>query len=256
MNKNKYYKEVLNSNPSSETDDILKELDEEFKDVFEDYSLLDMDLEDEEEFSVDDYETNKTTIFLTDKEKNDLAEENMALVYYIISKFKNTNIDQDELLSVALIGYEKALSKYNPNKNTKFSTFAYRCIQNEIFYFIRGEKKINEKSISLNATIATDKNGNDLEVSDTIQSEEDTLEEQIIKNETIDCLLKVINEDLDENERLIITRRFGICGTDIMTQNELALMVNMSQANISKKEKNILDKLKKILSSKYKIKNF
>lgn len=256
MEKNKYYKEVLNSNPNSSAEDIFKELDEEFSDVFEDCDMDEMLYDEEEEFSVDDFENNKTTIFLTDKEKNDLAEENMALVYYIISKFKNTNIDQDELLSVALIGYEKALSKYNPNKLTKFSTFAYRCIQNEIFYFIRGEKKINEKSISLNQTIATDKNGNDLEVSDTLASEEDTLEEKVIKNETIDCLLRVINEDLSENERLIITKRFGIGGTDVMTQNELAIMVNMSQANISKKEKNILDKMKKILSSKYKIKNF
>lgn len=243
---NTIYKEILESSPP--------ELIEEAEQLFKEYPFDDNFFDLEEEFSVDEYDVPKSMAYITDKEKDDLAAENMALVYYIVSKFSNTNIDADELFSVALIGYEKALSKFNPNRNTKFSTYAYRCIQNEIFYFIRGEKKISEKVVSLNATIATDKNGNDLEVDETIPAEEDTMDETLIKEETVNALMKVINEDLNESERLIITKRFGI-GTDTMTQNELAKMVSMSQANISKKEKNILEKMRKILTSKYKIKS-
>lgn len=239
----KIYEEVLQSKP---------ELVEEAEKLFEEHSFDEAWLEEEDEFGEDATDTPKSTTYITEEEKEKLASENMALVYFIVSKFGNTNIDPDELFSVALVGYEKALSKFNPYKNTKFSTFAYRCIQNEIFYFIRGEKKIGEKTVSMYQAIATDKNGNDLDVEETIPSEEPTMDEKLIKDESIAALMQVIENDLTEAERLIITKRFGI-RTDTMTQNELAKMVNMSQANISKKEKNILDKMKKILTSKYKI---
>lgn len=245
MKKEEAIEEILKSSPP----ELIKEADDLFKEFPFDEKLL----SEEDTFFVEDYDSPKSTVYITEKEKRTLAEENISLVYYIVKRFENTNIDQDELLSVALVGYEKALSKFNPDKKTKFSTFAYRCIQNEIYYFIRNEKKICEKNISLSATISTDKNGNDLEVADTISSSEEDLDDSIIRDETTSALLDVINNHLNESERLIITKRFGI-GTDTMTQNELARMINMSQANISKKEKNILEKMKKILTSKYKIK--
>lgn len=244
---NKIYKEVLESSPP----ELIQEADE----LFKEYPFDKAALSEEDDFEVEDGDTSKNTIFITEKEKNELAAKNMPLVYYIVSKFGNTGIDPDELFSVALVGYEKALSKFNPSKNTKFSTFAYRCIQNEIFYFIRGEKKIGEKNVSLSQAITTDKNGNDLEVDETIPAEGDTMDESLIKEEILVALMKVIKDDLTEAERLIITKRFGI-GTDTMTQNELAKMISMSQANISKKEKNILEKMRKILTSKYKIKGY
>ena len=109
----------------------------------------------------------------------------------------------------------------------------------------------------MQTTLSTDKNGNTLELDSTLSTESQgqlSLEEEIAKKEVLEILVKVINEDLNEKERLIIKHRFGI-GADNKTQNELAQMVNMSQANISKLEKNIMDKIKKIMISKYKIKN-
>lgn len=244
--KENIYEEVLQSSPP----ELIKEADK----LFEEFPFDGNFLNEEDEFSVDEFDTPKTTAYITEYEKNKLAKDNMALVYYIVSKFGNTGIDQDELFSVALIGYEKALSKYNPGRNTKFSTYAYRCIQNEIFYFIRSEKKITDKVVSLSTPIATDKNGNDLSVDEVIPSSDVPLDDKMATNEAVNALFKVLNEDLTESERMIITKRFGI-GGDSMTQNELAQMVSMSQANISKKEKNILTKMKRLLVSKYKIKS-
>lgn len=245
-------------NTEVDSDEIYDVLFSEEDELFEDCD----DIEDEEIFHEKEYFIPKNEV-LTMEDKNRLAEENMSLVQYVVKRFTNTGIDYEELFSVALMGYVKAINSYNPTRLTKqgkpikFSTFAYRCIENEIFYFIRNDKKIKEKTVSLQTTLSTDKNGNTLELDSTLSTESQgqlSLEEEIAKKEVLEILVKVINEDLNEKERLIIKHRFGI-GADNKTQNELAQMVNMSQANISKLEKNIMDKIKKIMISKYKIKN-
>ena len=251
---------------STETENMEINSDEIYDVLFsEDDELFNEadNINDEEIFHEKEYFIPKNAV-LTDEDKNRLAEENMSLVQYVVKRFINTGIDYDELFSVALMGYVKAINSYNPTRVTKqgkpikFSTFAYRCIENEIFYFIRNDKKIREKTVSLQTTLSTDKNGNTLDLDSTLSTEsqgELSLEEEIAKKEVIGVLLEIINNELTEKERLIITHRFGISAEN-KTQNELAQMVNMSQANISKLEKNIMDKIKKIMISKYKIKSF
>ena len=251
---------------STETENMEINSDEIYDVLFsEDDELFNEadNINDEEIFHEKEYFIPKNAI-LTDEDKNRLAEENMSLVQYVVKRFINTGIDYDELFSVALMGYVKAINSYNPTRVTKqgkpikFSTFAYRCIENEIFYFIRNDKKVREKTVSLQTTLSTDKNGNTLDLDSTLSTEsqgELSLEEEIAKKEVIGVLLEIINNELTDKERLIITHRFGIRAEN-KTQNELAQMVNMSQANISKLEKNIMDKIKKIMISKYKIKSF
>jgi RNA polymerase sigma factor (sigma-70 family) len=106
--------------------------------------------------------------------------------------------------------------------------------------------------------LSKEKNGNTLDLDSTLSTEdygEISIEEEVAKNEIIGILLRVIETELTEKEKLIIKHRFGINAVN-KTQNELAQMVNMSQANISKLGKNIMDKIKKIMISKYKIKSF
>lgn len=251
---------------STETENMEINSDEIYDVLFsEDDELFNEadNINDEEIFHEKEYFIPKNAV-LTDEDKNRLAEENMSLVQYVVKRFINTGIDYDELFSVALMGYVKAINSYNPTRVTKqgkpikFSTFAYRCIENEIFYFIRNDKKVKEKTVSLQTTLSTDKNGNTLDLDSTLSTEsqgELSLEEEIAKKEVIGVLLEIINNELTDKERLIITHRFGISAEN-KTQNELAQMVNMSQANISKLEKNIMDKIKKIMISKYKIKSF
>ena len=251
---------------STETENMEINSDEIYDVLFsEDDELFNEadNINDEEIFHEKEYFIPKNAV-LTDEDKNRLAEENMSLVQYVVKRFINTGIDYDELFSVALMGYVKAINSYNPTRVTKqgkpikFSTFAYRCIENEIFYFIRNDKKVREKTVSLQTTLSTDKNGNNLDLDSTLSTEsqgELSLEEEIAKKEVIGVLLEIINNELTDKERLIITHRFGISAEN-KTQNELAQMVNMSQANISKLEKNIMDKIKKIMISKYKIKSF
>lgn len=199
---------------------------------------------------------------LSQDEKELMAYQNIKLVYSVVNKYSKCGYEYTELFSAALVGLNKAIQNFDPQKlkngkKIKFTTYAWRCIENEIILLIRKEKKIRDKTESYEKVIAFDKNGNSLNLESTLSDASmgiPTLEESFMKNEVIKITLEVIDEYLDEKEQLIIKHRFGISNYDEKTQNELAELTNMSQANISKLEKTILDKIRKIMISKYKIK--
>ncbi len=59
-----------------------------------------------------------------------LIEHNLRLVAHIIKKYYSTFKDQDDLISIGTIGLIKAVSTFNPEKGTRFATYASRCIEN------------------------------------------------------------------------------------------------------------------------------
>ena len=152
------------------------------------------------------------------------------------------------------MGYIKAINGFDPGrlvngKPVKFVTFAYRCITNEILFYLRNENKETEKIVPMNTMISTDKNGNELELEDVLADETDMAEECAMQD-TIKIMMGIIDTYLTDEEKFIITARFGI-GCKQLTQSQIAEMIDMSQANISKKEKNIIQKIKIIMTSKY-----
>ena len=78
------------------------------------------------------------------------------LVTKIAKEYSNYS-DFEDLRQVGIIGLMKALDKYTPNPNTKFSTYAYMWIKGEILEYIRKDRniKISKDTISLNKEINT-----------------------------------------------------------------------------------------------------
>lgn len=186
---------------------------------------------------------------LTDKEKAIMAKENMALVHYVIRSLYNTEVSYDELESVGLVGYAKALDNYDKSRNVKFSTYAINCIKNEVLFFLRREQKHIKYDNPLNKVLSVDKNGNNLQLEDVISEEElneKSLEDLILDRENREILLKVMKH-LKPEEQYILVYRFGLDRGIIKTQKEIADKIQMSQANVSKIQKNCLNKLKLIL---------
>lgn len=192
--------------------------------------------------------------FLTEEEKERYAEENIKLVYFGINRLNIQGVDFDELESIAMLAYAKALHTFDKSRNIKFSTYAIRCIQNDIFYFLRKEKKHIQKDVSMEHVLGTDKNGRDLCVEDTISEKsklnhKPSIEQGYILKEEGELFLELIKK-LSKQEQYIILHRYGLDGKDVLTQREIAENIGMSQANISKIEKTILNKLKIILYSR------
>ena len=73
--------------------------------------------------------------------RNKLVEHNLRLVAHIIKKYYGVQSEQDDLVSIGTIGLIKAINTFNPNKNIRLSSYASRCIENEILMHFRNSKK-------------------------------------------------------------------------------------------------------------------
>lgn len=172
-----------------------------------------------------------------------LIKHNLRLVAHIVKKYNFAKIEQDELISVGSIGLMKAIKSYDTEKGNSFSTYASRCIQNEILMMVRSQRKfINE--VSLEDKVKTDKEGNEVSLIDVLEDAsehvQDKAEIQIIYQKIID----IINTSLNEREKEIIFLRYGIGGGVPKTQNEVAKELNISRSYISRIEKKALNQIR------------
>lgn len=183
---------------------------------------------------------------LTFEEKETLANENMSLIYFIANQFSKDIHEKDELVSAGFIGFTKALKTFDDTKRTKFSTYAYVCIKNEMLIHLRKEAK-HQKCLSFQKIIADDGKGSTLILEDILYDEyEPTTEEKMITLEKRRLLVKLL-ERLTPTERAIMERRYGINGQTESTQTKTADLIGKSQASISKIEKRIRKKLRRMI---------
>lgn len=182
--------------------------------------------------------------YFTEEEANVIAVENDKLVYYVANRFRSSGVSIDELSSVGFLGYAKAIKTFDKNRNVKFSTYAINVIKNEICYFLRKENKHRAKNISLNKVLSTDQNGNPFELVDILDdTDSPNIEEQVVSDDRLRILLEIV-ERLPENEQYIIMNRFELNGQPRKTQKTISEEINMSQANVSKLQKNAIRKIK------------
>lgn len=179
-----------------------------------------------------------------DKEaRNKLVEHNLRLVAHIIKKYYGIQSEQDDLVSIGTIGLIKAVDTYDMNKNIRLSSYASRCIENEILMHFRNAKK-SAQDISLNETIDTDKDGNPLTLLDIMAVDDNIIDTLDLKFNSRK-LGQYINEELDEREKKIIILRYGLDGNEPMTQKNVAKLLNISRSYVSRIETRALKILKK-----------
>ena len=75
--------------------------------------------------------------------RNLLIERNLRLVAHVCKKYSNTNVDQEDLLSIGTVGLIKGINSFDVEKGSRLSTYVSRCIDNEILMFLRASKKLN-----------------------------------------------------------------------------------------------------------------
>lgn len=175
--------------------------------------------------------------------RNILIERNLRLVAHIIKKYYQNYSGQDDLVSIGTIGLIKAIDTFDITKNIKLSSYASRCIENEILMHFRGNKK-SAQDVSLNDTIDTDKDGNPLTLMDIMASDMDVAEDVDTKLH-LEVLGGYIDTTLTPREKEIITRRYGLGGHRVLTQRELADSLGISRSYISRIEKKALEKLRR-----------
>lgn len=178
--------------------------------------------------------------------RNKLIEHNLRLVAHIIKKYYANSNDQDDLISIGTIGLIKAVNTFDCGKGIRLSSYAARCIENEVLMYFRSTKK-SAQDISMNEPIDTDKDGNALTLMDVMATEDNILE-------NLDCKIKseqlkrYLSEVLTPRERKIIELRYGLTGINPLTQREVAQKLGISRSYVSRIEKKSLGSLLKRFS--------
>ncbi len=220
------------------------------------------------------------------KAKDTLVLANLKLVLSIIQKINSRNIDRDDLFQVGCIGLIKALNNFDPGLNIQFSTYGVVMIAGEIKRYIRDNSSLkitrSTKDLAFKALsykeqfikendceptisqIASGLNTTTYKISSAMEAISPALSlyEPTYSDDNESYLLDMISgenfedsfstkliiqeifHNLKKREKQIMNLRF-IQGK---TQTEVADMIGISQAQVSRIEKNVLSTVKKELN--------
>lgn len=175
--------------------------------------------------------------------KHILIERNLRLVAHIVKKYQSLEEDTEDLLSIGAIGLIKAVVTFNPDKSVRLGTYAARCIENEILMYLRSKKK-SSKEISLYEPIGTDREGNEIQLFDIIETEEDDAHRKTALKGDIKLLYEKVEAELSQRERLVLKMRYGLYNEEEYTQREIAKRLGISRSYVSRIEKSAIEKLR------------
>lgn len=221
-----------------------------------------------------------------DKEaRNAIVDKNTGLVWSVVRRFKNRNVETEDLFQIGCIGLIKAVDKFDPSFNVRFSTYAVPMIMGEIRRYFRddGAIKVSRslKELSLKARDTGEKLEQELgrpptisELANALGEEAETVVHAIEASRAPESLFREYEDDEGSENRLIdriiseqasdeterverislynAIRQLGSRDKLLIwlryysgqTQQNVAKKLGISQVQVSRLEKKILDMLK------------
>lgn len=213
-----------------------------------------------------------------------LVEENTGLIWSVVKRFQGRGYDKEDLFQIGSIGLLKCIDNFDLERKVKFSTYAVPLIMGEIKRFLRDdglvkvsrslkeasykikrEKEHYEKLYNREPTLKEIVTTLDMDESDILmamesgqdvcslhqviyQNEgdeihlEDKLEQQsdLIEQTVDNIYIQELLQKLNEQERKLIELRYF----QNQTQAVIAGIMGISQVQVSRMEKKILEKLR------------
>lgn len=170
-----------------------------------------------------------------------LIIHNLRLVAHIAKKYSSREADGDDLVSIGTIGLIKAVNTFKQDAG-RLTSYASRCIENEILMHLRSAKK-NNGLVSLNDPIGADSDGNEVRLIDLLCSEEDVPLRAEVTIESSRAI-KMLDSVLDKREKQVVVLRFGLADNIQRPQHETARIMGISRSYVSRIEKQALAKLR------------
>ena len=170
-----------------------------------------------------------------------LIRHNLRLVVHVAKKYYAQPSDQEDLISIGTIGLMKAVDTFDSTRKARFSTYASRCIENELRMHFRRERK-SGTTVSLQETLEAGKDDTALTLSDVLQDGfcmEDSCEQQDEARRR-----RQLIEGLPARERKLILLRYGLAGQPPLTQLETAKLLQISRSYVSRLETHALELLR------------
>ena len=172
--------------------------------------------------------------------RDKLIRHNLRLVAHIVKKYYALPGDQEDLVSIGTIGLMKAVDTFDATRKARFSTYASRCIENEIRMQFRRERK-NGQTVSLQEALETD-GDSALTLADVIQ-DGFCMEDSCERQEDVRRLRQLL-DTLPARERQILLLRYGLAGQPPLTQLETAGLLGISRSYVSRLETHALELLR------------
>lgn len=169
--------------------------------------------------------------------KNIIAKENINLVYFVVNTY-HTYLEKDELISLGNLGLAKAINTYDIDKNISFSTYAIKCIRNEINNKLRRKEVIN---ISLESNNLSD----EMNLKELIPSPDS--ENFILDIEYKEIIKDIYSqiEELKPLDKKILELSLGLNGQKKHTLLEIANILNYkSTSTVLSRLKNSFEKIR------------
>jgi len=173
--------------------------------------------------------------------RNIVIIHNIKLVLNIVCKKYIDYYDKKELVSIGFIGLIKAVDNFDVAKSFKFSSFASKCIENEILMYFRKKEKDNQVS-SLEMIISNESEKDGLLLEDTLYNENENIVYNYERKETVLYVREILDE-LNDRDKKIIKLYFGFYN-QTYNQKEIALIFNLNQNYVSRLIKKTLLRLR------------
>ena len=177
--------------------------------------------------------------------RQQLIEHNMRLIVHVARKYKIPGCTFDDLISIGSIGLIKAVRSYDMNAGTSLSTYAARCIENEILMCLRQSRK-QQGDVSLEEPLGTVRDGNAVSFADLLGTSPDLVEEEVRRRITLSGVKQALPA-LPARERLVLSLRYGLKDGAVHPQHEIAKMLGISRSYVSRVEKHGIELLREAL---------
>lgn len=168
-----------------------------------------------------------------------LIERNLRLVAHIAKKYANTEEGMEDLISIGTIGLIKAVDTFDPTKNNRLAAYAARCIDNELLMMLRSKKKTS-REVSIFEPIGTDREGNEISLLDVMEQEQPDIVEEMEKARHLSELYGLMETELSDREKEVLTLRYGLADGREVTQKEIGEKLGISRSYVSRIEKKAL----------------
>ena len=216
-------------------------------------------------------------------ERDRLVVDNMPLVWSMVGRFSSSGKDKEELFQIFMIGLMQAIDRFDTTYDVRFSTYAVPLILGEIRRFLRDDNPIKvsrtiaehrkqiqtlqqgQEDISVDQIVektgltredvvlamasarpvtsiyetAYDSGESQVLVVDQLEGKEKPMEEEVVEEQILALAMQALSA---EEKRLIQMRFF-----ENMTQTEIAGRLGMTQVQVSRREKKILQKMREFI---------
>lgn len=178
----------------------------------------------------------------SEEAREKLITHNLRLVAHIAKKYVRCGRDADDVISIGTIGLIKAVSTFDAQKSTALSSYASRCIENEILMSIRLERK-QVAEVSISEPIGLDSDGNNISIAEVLGTEPDMIFDAVRQRLDTDRIFRTMQWALTERESTVVRLRYGLFGMQRLSQREIANLLGISRSYVSRIEKKALEKL-------------